>query len=76
MRGQACFRVRTFVRSRRRRRPLSGGTHHTLLSNPGILAQLHDRAASLIGVARIAGGGTDQDGLVRHERQVRGVGGG
>jgi hypothetical protein len=52
------------------------GTHHTLLSDLGMLAHLHDRAASLIGVARIAGGGTDQACLVRRGRQVRGVVGG
>ena len=52
------------------------GTQHTLLSDLGLLAHLHDWAASLIGVARITGGGTDQACLGRRGRQVRGVGGG
>jgi hypothetical protein len=52
------------------------GTHHTRLSDLGMLAQLHDRAASRIGVARRAGGSTDQACLVRRGRQGSGVGGG
>src|SRR5919198_4834104 len=52
------------------------GTHHTRLSDLGMRAHLHARAASLIGVARRAGGSTDQACLVRRGRQGSGVGGG